>query len=336
MDQIRRLVWYGSEGVKVEHSRKMQTPLSKDEVLVKIKAVGICGTDIHILNGTFAGAKSPLVLGHEIAGQVIEVGSGVRRVGPGDRVTVDSVVGCGACDLCGQGRRQFCADGFELGINRDGACQDYLAVPERNVYRVPDSISFEEAAVLDMEVWNALKKCGIHKGDRVLILGAGPIGLTACQLVRVLGAERITLSDVLPGRLATAKTLRAADEYLDVSANGASNKVAYDVAVDCAGTSSSTMHALKTVRPCGRVLLYGVHENGIGKIDINQIVLKDLVVFGALSDRTGWEEVIELVSSGALNLKNLITHRFRLEDGALAYDSVRKRRNGLIKAVFLF
>ena len=96
------------------------------------------------------------------------------------------------------------------------------------------------------------------------------------------------------------------------------------------------MHALNAVRPCGRVLLYGVHENAIKQIDINQIVLKDLVVFGALSDRTGWEEVIELVSSGALNLKSIVTHRFALEDGPLAYDLVRRRQSGLIKAVFLF
>ena len=89
------------------------------------------------------------------------------------------------------------------------------------------------------------------------------------------------------------------------------------------------MHALNAVRPCGRVLLYGVHENAIKQIDINQIVLKDLVVFGALSDRTGWEEVIELVSSGALNLKSIVTHRFALEDGPLAYESVRRRKSGL-------
>ena len=335
INNMRQLVWCGSEGVKLKHSNRAGVPPSQDEVLVKIRAVGICGTDIHILKGTFAGANSPMILGHEIAGQIVEVGSNVQRVRPGDRVTVDSVVGCGSCDLCRQGRCQFCPDGFELGVNRDGACQDYLTVPERNVYRVPDSISFEEAAVLDVEVWNALRKCGVHKGDRVLILGAGSIGLIACQLARVLGAQHITLSDVLPGRLTTAKTLRAADEYLDPSANGASGKQAYDLALDCAGTSASTVHALNAVRPCGRVLLYGVHENAIKQIDINQIVLKDLVVFGALSDRTGWEEVIELVSSGALNLKSIVTHRFALEDGPLAYESVRRRKSGLIKAVFL-
>ena len=127
-----------------------------------------------------------MILGHEIAGQIVEVGSNVQRVRPGDRVTVDSVVGCGSCDLCRQGRCQFCPDGFELGVNRDWGLPRLSDCAGRNVYRVPDSISFEEAAVLDMEVWNALRKCGVHKGDRVLILGAGPIGLIACQLAACL------------------------------------------------------------------------------------------------------------------------------------------------------
>lgn len=336
---MRQLIWYGSENVRVEHLLEVPNQLSEDQVLVKIKAVGICGTDIHIMKGSLPRANPPMILGHEIAGQIVETGSKVQRVRPGDRVTIDSVVGCGQCDLCRQGHCQFCADGFELGINRDGACQDYLIVPGRNAYRIPDSISFEEAAVLDMEVWNALRKCGIHRDDRVLILGGGPIGLIACQLARVLGAQHIALSDILQPRLTTAKALGVADEYLaarqDDSANEAASEPAYDVVLDCAGTSASTLHALKAVRPCGRVLLYGVHEFAVKQIDVNQIVLKNLVVFGALSDRTGWEDVIALVASGALNLKSLITHRFSLEDGSRAYDTVRRRENGLIKAVLL-
>lgn len=303
-------------------------------MLLKIKAVGICGTDIHIMNGKLPGSHPPLVLGHEIAGQVVEIGDQVHRLHTGDRVTVDSVVGCGQCDRCRRGRSQFCVHGFEFGINHDGACQDYLTVPERNAYRIPDSISFEEAAILDIEVWNAVQKCGIEDRDRVLILGAGSIGLIACQLTRVLGAGHITLIDPIQSRLTTAETLGLADVYLTTSMNGNAHAVsAYDVVLDCAGTSASTEYALRAVRPCGRVLLYGVHEQVVERLDINQITLKDLVVFGALSDRVGWMDVIELVASGSLNLKSLITHRFTLEDGAKAYDTVRAREHGLIKAV---
>jgi L-iditol 2-dehydrogenase len=336
---MRQLIWCGDEALRLQEIPNGPNDPGAGEVLVGIKAVGICGTDIHIMRGTLPGTRPPMVLGHEIAGQIVSVGSNVNHLHAGERVTVDSVVGCGQCDLCRQGRTQFCADGFEFGINRDGACQDYLIAPERNVYRIPDSISFEEAAILDIEVWNSVRKCGIRRGDRVLILGSGPIGLIACQLARHLGAGYITLSDPLQNRLDAAEALNLADAYQlfslsDIAARGSDHSgSAYDVVLDCAGTSASTQYALRVVRPCGRVLLYGIHEDPIDGLDVNQIILKDLVVFGALCDRTGWEDVIELVASGALNLKGLITHRFAIENATQAYDAVRRRDRGLIKAV---
>ena len=332
---MRQLVWYGQEGVRIEQRPGSHESLPANQVLVKMKAVGICGTDIHILKGAFDGAKPPMILGHELAGEVLDVGSAVERIHPGDRVTVDSVVGCGRCELCLEGHTQFCTNGFEFGINRDGGCQDYLVVPEVNAHPIPDSISFEEAAILDTEVWNAIRKCGVLVSDRVLIIGGGPIGLIACQLVRILGARHVALCEMLESRLTLARRMHMADEYLDASPGRASIESSYDLVIDCAGTAGSTTHAFKAVRPCGRVLLYGVHEGAVAQFDMNEIVLKDLVVFGALSDRTGWQDVIALVASGTLNLKNLITHRFSLDDGSLAYEAVRSRQDGLIKAVLL-
>jgi len=332
---MRQLVWCGPEGVKLKLvPDELEHPIG-DQVRVKIHAVGICGTDIHIMNGNVAGANPPMILGHEMAGQVAEVGSEVQLTKPGDRVTIDSVLGCGQCNHCLAGRTQFCASGSEYGISRDGGCQDYLTVPERNIHRVPESMSYEEAAVLDVEVWSALKKSRVHNGDNVLILGAGPIGLIACQMARVLGAGQVVLCDVLQTRLATAKSLHVADEYFGSPLSEPSENAAYDLVVDCAGTAGSTLAALSAAPMGGRVLLFGVHEYPIKEFDINLIVLKDLVVFGAMSDRIGWEDVIELVNSGSLNLKNLITHRFALEVGALGYDAMRRREEGLVKAVLL-
>jgi L-iditol 2-dehydrogenase len=256
----------------------------------------------------------------------------------GDRVTVDAVAGCGKCELCRQSRVQFCANGFEFGITRDGGCQDYLVLPERNVYPIPPGMSFEEAAVLDMEVYNAVRKCGIERGDSVLVLGAGPIGLIACQVARVLGAGHITLGEVLKSRLDTAEPLGMADAYLQVQgASSGNGNVAgqFQVVIDCAGTSGSFKYALKAVRTCGRVLLYGVFEHPVDQIDMNEIVLKDLVVFGSQSDRDGWEEVIDLVSAGAIDLRRLITDRFSLEEAPKGYSLVESRVPDSIKAVLL-
>lgn len=334
---MRQLVWHGDQEVGIREMVAGPGSPGEGEVLIAIRAVGICGTDIHIMKNAMPGAVPPMILGHEIAGQVAATGPGVNHLHVGDRVTVDSVVGCGVCDLCRRGRSQFCTTGFELGINRDGACQEYLIVPERNAHMIPDSISFEEAAILDVEVWNSVRKCGIDSKDRVLVIGAGPIGMIACQLARILGAAHITLNDSLEDRLRMAEGLKLADTYRlwSPSRIDGSEEASYDVVLDCAGTSASTQYALQAVQPCGRVLLYGVHEDVVDKFDVNLIVLKDLVVYGALCDRTGWDEVVELVASGQLILKDLITHQFRLEDGKEAYDAVRRRAPGLIKAVLL-
>ena len=201
---MKRLVWRGGEDLALEYSSGSVPSPQRDEVLLKIRAVGICGTDIHILKGALPLAKPPMVLGHEVSGEIAAVGANVDHVREGDRVTLDAVVGCGHCYLCQRGSFQFCAKGFEFGITRDGGCQEYLVVPKRNVYRIADTVSFEEAAILDMEVYNAVRKCGVEAADSVLVLGAGPIGLIACQVARIFGAAHITLSDVLIGRLDAA------------------------------------------------------------------------------------------------------------------------------------
>jgi L-iditol 2-dehydrogenase len=338
---MKRLVWRGGAELRMEHVPAPPPSPREDEVLLKVKAVGICGTDIHITNGAIQSAKPPMILGHEVSGEIAAVGSKMTNVREGDRVTLDAVVGCGHCPFCKRGSPQFCVEGFEFGISKDGGCQEYLVVPQHNVYRIPDSVSFEEAAILDMEVYNAVRNCRIEKGDCVLVLGAGPIGLIACQVARILGAAHIVLSDLLKSRLDAAQAIGIADVYLPAAQScsgavlGNESGEMFDVVVDCAGTANSTRHAFKVVRPGGRILLYGVYEHAIDRLDLNQLVLKDLTVVGAQTDRNGWEEVIALVTSGVLNLKKLITHRFRLEEGQAAFNVVRNREQAVIKAVLL-
>jgi L-iditol 2-dehydrogenase len=338
---MKRLVWRGGVELRMEHVPGPPPSPSEGEVLLKVRAVGICGTDIHIMNGAIPSAKPPMILGHEISGEIAAVGSRVANVREGDRVTLDAVVGCGHCPLCKRGSPQFCGEGFEFGISNDGGCQEYLVVPNHNVYRIPDSVSFEEAAILDMEVYNAVRNCRIEKGDRVLVLGAGPIGLIACQVARILGAGHIVLSDLLKSRLDAAQAIAIADLYLPAAESGSGAELGnesgemFDVVVDCAGTANSTRHAFKVVRPSGRILLYGVYEQTIDHLDLNQLVLKDLTVVGAQSDRNGWEDVIALVTTGALNLRKLITHRLPLEEGQAAFNLVRNREQAVIKAVLL-
>lgn len=336
---MRRLVWAGSDDFRIESYSAMPR-VGEHQVLVRVRAVGVCGTDIHILNGRMPGVEPPLVLGHEFAGEVVETGPGVTRVKAGARVTVDSVVGCGACAYCLRGSRQFCRRGFEFGISQDGACQDLLVVPEQNVYAISDRLSFPEAAILDMEVYAALTRCNLPPLAVALVVGDGPAGLIACQMLRIIGAGRVLLSGASPGRLAKAKALGVADVFVDATRDDLAKTVERETkglgvpfAADFVGSAQAITDVFHSLAPSGTALLYGVHETPLQQFDMNQIVLRDLKVFGALSDRVGWERVIELAESRQLRLEPLITHSFPLERAPEAFELVRRRTDGVVKAV---
>ena len=338
---LRRLTWKGDD--EFQYEEHCQPPPSPGpwEVTLQVKAVGVCSTDLHILSGSFPLAHPPLVLGHEIAGEIIDVGEEVSRVRPGDRVTVDQVVGCGECYFCRRGSRQFCPQGYELGMTRDGGCQDLLMLPEENAYPIAESITFEEAAILDMEVWGALAKCGVRPDDTALVVGHGPAGLVACQILRALGARKVILCGRSLARLERAGALGVADRivssgdgFLDV-VKAETDGLGVDIAFECSGTPSGVESAIAAAKPGGRVVVYGVQAGPLDGFDLNQILLKDLVVYGTLSDRRGWEEVIDLVSRGELALGPLITHRFPLHRAQEAYQLVRSRAEGVIKAVLM-
>lgn len=335
-----KLIWLGDDQFRFESYGSLPR-LAPQEVAVRVRSVGICGTDIHILKGLFPLSKPPLVLGHEIAGEVAAVGTNVARVQEGDRVTVDQVVGCGYCRFCLRGSRQFCQTGFELGITRDGGCQSFVVVPESNVHRVPDMIPFEEAAILDMEIFAALSKARLRTGETILILGAGPAGLIAAQLATVLGASKVLIAELQPTRLRLAKeivihsTVLSPGEEFSSRIFAETGGIGPDLVMDCAGTPESIDLALESVTPGGRVVLFGVHERPLAAFDPNRVILKDLVLYGALSDRTGWEQVIQHAASGRLRLGPLITHRFPIERAPEAYAFVREECDSVLKAVLM-
>ena len=207
---------------------------------------------------------------------------------------------------------------------------------------LPPSISDEAGAILDMEMWGAFTKCGIKHGETVVVIGPGPAGMVACQVAKILGAEGVILVGPTGARMKAAEELGLADAYVFTDRGSIVDAIAAEtrglgahVTIECAGTSGALTTALTCVRPGGRVVLYGVHTQPFQSFDVNSIALRDLVVFGSLSDRQGWEKVIELVSSGKLRLDPLVTHRFAFEDAPEAYDFVRRGSDGLIKAVIV-
>lgn len=338
---MQRITWTGINTLDFTSEAPHPGHPGPNEVLVRITACGLCGTDVHIIQGKFRPTPPPHVLGHEMAGVVEESGAGVTGIRPGERVTVDSVVGCGMCDWCRRGATQFCPDGSEIGMNRPGGMQEYLIVPVRNLVPVPEGITDEVAAILDPEILGALVKPGIEAGETLLVIGPGPAGLIALQIGRLLGAGRIILMGTRPERLALGAKF-GADVTIDIGTAEPREAVMEatggrraDLVFDAAGSASSFAAALDLVRPQGKVVLYGVRGAPMPSVDIDVITLKDLVVYGALSDRVGWERLFGWLLDGSLDLGSLITHRFPFSRAQEAYETVRDRRDGAIKAVLI-
>jgi threonine dehydrogenase-like Zn-dependent dehydrogenase len=333
-------IWLGREDLKIERTRKEKPRrLEQGQVLLRITAAGVCGTDVHIWEGRLSFTQPPLVLGHEFAGVVEEVGPGVLGLAQGDRVKCDSVVGCGECVWCRDGATQFCPKGAEFGITQDGGWTEWLVVPQRNLHHLPNSIPDETAAIMDVEVAGSFRKSGIVPGETVVVFGAGPAGLIALQCARILGAGTVILCGMRAERLALGTKL-GADHAIDVNQDDPVAAVrdltlghGTGLAFDAAGSDKSILAALEVVRPQGRVVYYGVPERPVNGFPMSKAVLKDVAMYGALSNRTGWERLIGWVATGRLNLQSMITHRFHLEQAGEALSTMRDRRDGAIKAV---
>jgi threonine dehydrogenase-like Zn-dependent dehydrogenase len=337
---MMKAVWTGREQIEIRTDRNgPPTVAEDDQVRIRIRAAGVCGTDVHIWEGRLSFTDPPLVLGHEFTGVVDGCGSGVRGFHPGDRVKCDSVVGCGACEWCRSGATQFCPRGSEFGITRDGGWAEWLVAPQRNLHKLPDAVPDEVAAIMDVEVLNALGKAGIRPGETVAVFGAGPAGLIALQFAHILGAGTVVLCGRRRERLELGRQL-GAERVIDLATTDVVETVravtgglGADVVFDAAGTEQAILDAFRVLRPQGRAVLYGVPDRAIPEFPVKDLVLKDVVVYGALPNRTGWEEMIELVSSGRLDLQRLITHRFPLERAGEALRAMRDRKDGAIKAV---
>jgi threonine dehydrogenase-like Zn-dependent dehydrogenase len=339
---MKRLVWMGTDSLEYHDDAPAPSRHpGAGEVLLRVRAVGLCSTDVHIIQGKVRFRNPPHVLGHEVSGEIAEVGPGVTRVKSGDRVTLDSVVGCGECPLCLRGSTQFCPDGSEIGQTVDGGMQEYLFAPERNVIPIPDCISHEESAILDTEVLGALRKAKMEAGSTLLVIGPGPAGLIAAQLGKILGAGKVILTGTRPERLSLGRRL-GADVTLDSSSGGLAERILEEtggrgpgIVFEAAGTAGSLRTALDLVATQGKVVLYGVHGSPVDGVDIDRIILKDLEIYGSLSDRIGWEDMIGWIEAGTLDLRDIITHRFPLERAFEAYETIRDRRGGAVKAVLI-
>ena len=296
------------------------------EVLLEIRASGICGSDIArvFTKGTY---RFPTIPGHEFAGEIVETGKGVPTSYLGKRAAVFPLIPCRKCDMCEVGEYASCRDYNYFGSRCDGGFAERIAVPVWNLVLADQTLSFEEAAMVEPAAvaLHALNRARIRPGDSVAIYGAGPIGLMVGEFARISGASNVILMDIDERKLAFARSLgykfawnSAQPGHLDEILQLTSGK-GVDLAVECSGASAAYAACLRCTKPQGDVVLMGnpVADMHLNQKDYWEVLRKQLTLFGTWNSsytkmKNDWQTVIDYMSAGKLNVKPFITHRFEL------------------------
>ena len=339
---MKAAVLHGPLDLRLE-SRPVPTP-APDEVLVAIRAVGVCGSDVHYWRSGRIGdfvVRSPLVLGHECAGVVVEAGSAVRSLKPGDRVALEPGVPCRRCAWCKSGRYNLCPDVVFMATPPvDGAFAEYVAHPADFAYVLPEGVSLEEGALLEpLSVGlHAVRRSGLGPGGSVLVAGAGPIGLTALLAARAAGAAAVLVSDVVPNRLEMARKL-GASAALDVRSVDLAAEVArltdglgVDVAIECSGAPAAQTAALASLKRGGVVVLVGMGTETMA-LPVADLQSRELDVRAVFRYANTYPAAVGLVASGQIDLEPLVTHHFTLDEVCQAMETAHSRTGGAIKVV---
>ncbi|KAF5352209.1 hypothetical protein D9758_009186 [Tetrapyrgos nigripes] len=296
-----------------------------DEVLLKVLACGICGSDKLLLEGAFfhlPHMKAPIVPGHEIVGKIAKTGKDVPVVfREGVRVVIDPILACGQCFYCRQGHRNHCEHLGSLGLTRSGGYSDFVIASSKNVYKISDDISDEEATLIEplSNAVHVLEQLELKSGAEVLVLGAGPSGLLISQLCKVNGASRVVLASNKGMKMDMAKNIDAAHEYLELERNGSdadrdlqwkafreANPYGFDAVVECTGDMATTNKAINFVRRKGTLCLYGVYVNGQFQFPPYQLVRMEIKLVGAFGQTGAFPRAIEYMESGKINVKGMV------------------------------
>ncbi len=334
------------EDLKDLQLREIPEPeLGAHDVLIEVRACGICGSDVHGYDGSTGRRIPPIVMGHEAAGIVAKVGAEVTAVQVGDRVTFDSTVSCGHCRFCLAGEVNLCDSRQVLGVScgdyrRNGAFAEYVSVPEHILYALPDSFPYEKAALIEAVsiAVHAAKITHIQPGSSAVVVGAGMIGLLAVQAFRVFGCTTVFAVDLEESKLKMARelgadqTFLATDPELLAKLREATGGQGPDIAVEVVGAQKSILTAIEGVRRGGTVTLIGNLAPKV-EIPLQVVVTRQLSLLGSCASAGEYQECIHLMQTGAINVDTLISKLAPLSEGAQWFSRLYAREPGLMKVV---
>jgi len=342
-DTMQAAVLYGKGDLRIEE--RPVPGFGPDEVLVRVRSVGVCGSDVHYyVEGRIGSIEvsAPTVMGHEAAGEIVAVGSAVEGLAIGDAVAIEPSLTCGDCEWCRSGRYNVCPNVQHLGTPPcDGIYQAYFATPPRRCYRFPPSISFDEGAMLEpLSVgMHAVHLVPTRPGDTVAVLGAGPIGLATLAMSRLAGAGRLIVTDLLDERLEFARRFGATDTLNagEVDVTGVILEMTdgrgVDVVYEAAGAPETFQQALDVACRCATVAIIGIYASGASTLSLHLARRKELTIRLVRRFRFTYPRAIDLVSRGAIDVAPLITHRFDLAETKEAFELVASYGDGVVRAV---
>lgn len=314
----------------------------KNNILVKMRAAGICGSDVGIYHGTNAAATYPRVIGHEMVGVVEEIGSNVRKLKVGDRIIVNQVVSCGDCYPCRHNRGNVC-DHLEVrGVHRDGGYREYMAVPEEDCYILPDNLSDADAVMIEPTTIaiQSLSRAEIEDDDTLFIIGCGALGSSILRIARLTNAK-IIVGDIVDDKLSDALN-KGAHYAVNLSHDDFEQKIKEysngrgpTVTIDAACTKDSLMNAIKVTGNAGRVITMGF---SISPTEVNQFLItsKELDVRGSRLQNKKFGEAIKLINEGKIDLSGAVSHTFNYLDAQKAFDFIDSKDYSIRKIALLF
>ncbi len=311
-----------------------------NDVLIEINRTAICGTDIHIFkwdDWAQATIPVPLTIGHEFGGRIVEMGTEVRGFAIGDRVSAEGHITCGVCRNCRAGRRHLCMNTSGVGVNRAGAFAEYLSVPAFNVFKLPDTISDDMAAILD-PLGNATHTALSFDlvGEDVLITGAGPIGVMAVAIARYAGARHIVITDVndyrldLARKMGASRALNVTTESLDDTMRDLGMEEGFDVGMEMSGNPQAFRDMLRTMHHGGKIAILGIPPDET-TIDWKEVIFKGLELKGVYGREMfeTWYKMSSMLQSG-LNIEPIITHHYPIDEFMAAFELMESGQTGKV------
>ena len=318
---------------------------SKNEVLIRVKACGICGSDVHGYDGSSGRRIPPLIMGHEAAGLIEECGSEVSGFSKGDRVTFDSTVYCGKCSYCKKGQVNLCDSRVVLGVScedyrRHGAFAEFVAVPSHIIYKLPDTFPFEHAAMIEAVsvAVHAVGRISFDSGDKSLVVGAGMIGLLLIQAIRSAGCREIIAVDMDNDRLNLAKKLGATQVINSQEVDALSfilNETGgqgVDKSFEVVGATPTVQLSIHAVRKGGSVVMVGNLAPEV-ELPLQSVVTREISLFGTCASAGEYPKCIELMADGSIQVDPLISAKAALEEGPEWFERLYGREPGLMKVI---